>query len=156
MSKLNPTTTSIYIHTKDKFLLIYRNKEENDFNKGLYLGIGGHKEKDETIEECLIREVKEESNLDLLSYTFHGIIEFKDNEYEEIMYLYSSDNFKGDIKECDEGELVWVDKIDLFNLPMYEGDKYFINDILNNKTNIHYKFIYDNRKLIEVIDLKGE
>ena len=122
---------------KDKYLFIYRNKKINDYNYGKYLGVGGHIEKDETRDQAVIREIKEETNFDVstsdLSYL--GKIIFKnkinDNLYEEIMYLYKCDNYNGILSSCDEGTFYWVNKADIFDLNLWEGDKCFLKYVIN-------------------------
>ena len=100
-------TTLCYIERDDKYLLLHRIKKENDINKDKWIGVGGHFEEDEAPEECLLREVKEETGLTLKSWKLRGIITFISNEYHtEYMFLYTADDFSGDISECNEGVLV--------------------------------------------------
>jgi len=143
-------TVLVYIFNNDKVLMLYRNKKKNDINKGKWVGIGGHIEENETNEEAVNREVKEETNLDLDFIYYHGPIYFKDNDYEEIMYLYSSYSYKGELKECDEGELSWIDINKLFNLNMWEADKFFLEKVLNKETFERMDITYKNGKLISV------
>ena len=91
MEKKIDETVLCYIEKDQDYLMIYRNKKENDMSEGKWMGVGGHIEKGETPDEALIREVKEETNLTLLSYEMRGIIYFQNDDYEEVMYLYTSD-----------------------------------------------------------------
>ena len=141
-------TVLIYLKRNDEYLFLYRNKKNNDINKGKYIGVGGKVEKGETIEQALIREVKEETNLDLLSYEYNGIIYFTYNGYKEEMYLFTSEDFKGEIKECDEGELIFVPIKDIYKLNLWEGDKIFFEYLLNGESFFKLTLNYEDDKLI--------
>ena len=105
------TTTLCYIEKDGKYLMLHRVKKHNDINEGKWIGVGGHAENQETPEECLVREVKEETGLTLTSYRFRGLVTFISNECEpELMCVFTADGFTGELIECDEGELAWVDK----------------------------------------------
>ena len=104
-------TVLVYIEKDEKYLLIYRNKKKNDMNQGKYIGIGGHIELGESKEEALIREVREETSLIINSYKYRAKLLFVNDDYSEIMHLFTSDDFSGELtSDCNEGELVWVDK----------------------------------------------
>ena len=119
-------TTLCYIEKDGKYLMMHRVKKKNDINKDKWIGVGGHFEYGESPEECLLREVKEETGLTLLDYKARGIITFIYGEnVVEYMHLFTSDSFEGDLIECDEGELVWVPIDEVQNLPIWEGDKVF-------------------------------
>lgn len=139
------STTLCYIEKDEKFLMLYRNKKENDMNEGKWLGIGGKIEPGETPDECCVREVYEETGIKLNSYHFYGVIKFRATTYEdEDMYLYSSTDFElpDELPDCNEGELRWVAKKDLLDLPMWEGDKAFIAEILAGKEKIEMTLQY--------------
>ncbi len=139
-----------YIEKDDEYLLLYRNKKEHDINEGKWIGVGGHIEKGETPEMALVREIKEETNLDVLSYQLHARILFIDNDYEEIMYLYTIDKYEGQLSDCDEGELKFIKKKDMYHLPMWEGDKIFLDKMMNNNEYFELTLRYKNGELIEV------
>lgn len=140
-------TTIIYLEKDNQYLMLHRNKKKNDMNKDKWIGVGGHVEDNETNDECIVREVKEETNLDLLDFILCGEVEFDIDEFKEIMYVYKSQNFKGTIKECDEGTLEWVDKDKIFLLNLWEGDK-LIFEKMNIDKYFKLKMIYRNDKLI--------
>lgn len=140
-------TTLIYIEKDDKYLMLHRNKKEHDINKDKWIGVGGHVEENETIDECVVREVKEETNLDLISYKLRGEVLFVLNGYEELMYVYTSNEFKGVLKECDEGTLEWVEKKNVLNLPIWEGDKLIFDSLYRDKY-FKLKLVYVNDELI--------
>ena len=120
-------TTLCYIEKDSKYLMLHRVKKENDLNKDKWIGIGGKFEDKESPEDCLLREVKEETGLTLNSYSYRGIVTFASDKYPtEYMHLFKSDSFSGTIKECDEGVLEWVDKEFVLDLPLWEGDKIFL------------------------------
>lgn len=140
-------TTLIYIEKDDKYLMLHRNKKENDINKDKWIGVGGHVEVNEKIDECVVREVKEETNLDLISYKLRGEVLFVLNEYEELMYVYTSKEFQGVLKECNEGTLEWIDKNKVLDLPIWEGDK-LIFEGLEKEEYFRLKLVYNNDLLI--------
>lgn len=131
--------------------MLFRNKKENDINSGKYIGVGGHIELGETKEEALIREVKEETNLDVINYEYFGKVFFKDDDFEENMYLFTVTEFNGELKECDEGELHWINKENILDVPHWEGDKYFLEKIKNNEKGFEMSLIYSKGKLIKII-----
>lgn len=136
-------TTLCYIEKDGKYLMLYRNKKENDINSGKYLGVGGHMEKSESPGECLLREVKEETGLSLTSYKMRGVITFVYGEdLVEHMFLYTADAFTGELTQCSEGELSWVDKDKILDLNLWEGDRLFIPKIINNEEFFTLKLVY--------------
>ena len=145
-------TVLIYIEKDNKFLMLYRNKKDNDINKNKYIGIGGKVEENETLDQALIREVKEETGLNLLSYSKSGIVYFIYNGDKEEMHVYTSSEFEGKVTECNEGELYWVEKEKVLSLKLWEGDKYFLKKILNNETNYVISLYYENDKLVKVVE----
>lgn len=147
MDKLRETVLC-YIEKDGNYLMLFRNKKDNDINKGKYIGIGGHLEENETKEQALIREVKEETGLDILSYEYFGKVFFKDDEVEEIMHLFTSDKFEGELIECNEGELHWIPREKILDVPHWEGDKYFLEKLKNNEKGFEMSLIYSKGILI--------
>ncbi len=120
-------TTLCYIERDGQYLMLHRIKKEDDENKDKWVGIGGKFEDGESPEDCVLREVYEETGLTLKSFRYCGIVTFVSNEYgTEYMHLFKSDCFEGEIKDCDEGALEWIKKEELLKLPMWEGDKIFL------------------------------
>lgn len=160
-------TTLCYLENHGSWLMLYRNKKPDDPNEGKWLGIGGKIEPGETADECNRREVLEETGLVLLSHRFHGVIYFRANEYEdEDMYLYSSSDFEPaddaakeifrtegiyELPECSEGRLAWIPEKELLNLPMWEGDRAFVEKLLKGEESISMTLQYtgENCKIIE-------
>ena len=125
-------TTLCYIEKDGCYLLLNRNKKANDLNQGKWIGVGGKAEPGETPEECVRREVTEETGLVLGALHFYGIIHFRSDTWEdEEMYLYSSSDFTGELAEdCREGTLAWVPKDQVLQLPTWEGDRIFLERML--------------------------
>ncbi len=138
-------TSLCYIIKEDKVLLLYRNKKENDANEGKWIGVGGKLEEGETPEECMKREVFEETGLSVTKYHFHGVIRFVSEMWdEEEMNLYSVTKYSGEIiSSCDEGRLEWIDVDKVFELPMWEGDKYFLKPLLEGRLEINMVLRYE-------------
>ena len=145
-------TVLVYIEENNKYLMLYRNKKEKDINKNKYIGIGGHVEDGETPDVTLIREVKEETGLKLLSFIKRGIVYFVLNGYVEEMHVYTSNNFEGEMIECNEGELIWINKNEVLNLPIWAGDKYFLKHLLEDDKYFTMKLVYEDDNLVEVIE----
>lgn len=140
-----------YIEKDEKYLMLCRNKKVNDCNGGKWIGVGGKIEENESPDEALLREVVEETDLTLTSYAFRGIITFVSDTWEgEYMHLYTADGFEGEITDCDEGELHWIEKDKLFDLPMWEGDRIFLRYLLDNRTDVfRLKLVYRGDELID-------
>lgn len=143
-------TTLCYIENNNKYLMLHRTKKEHDFNKDKWIGVGGKFEPDETPEECLLREVREETGLTLLSYRLRGIITFLSDKYEtEYMYLYTADKYEGVLADCDEGELVWVEKEKVTDLTLWQGDKKFLDLMQSCDDFFSMKLRYEGDELVE-------
>ena len=145
-------TTLCYIEKENKYLMLHRTSKKKDGNKDKWIGVGGHFEKGESPEECLLREVKEETGLELTSYQFRGIVTFISDEWpDEYMCLYTADRYTGDIGNCDEGELVWVEKEKIMDLNIWEGDKIFLKLLTENQPFFSLKLEYKGDKLINTV-----
>lgn len=149
-------STLCYIEKDGKVLLLYRNKKENDLNEGKWIGVGGKFEPGESADECVVREVFEETGLTITGFHLHGIIKFISDVWEDQdMYLYTATEFYGELtKNCSEGELVWVDKEKVLSLPTWEGDHYFIEPLLRGDKRIDMLVRYEGKgkdeRLVEV------
>ena len=137
-------STLCYIEKDGKYLMLHRTKKKNDNNKDKWLGIGGKIEKNESPEECIIREVKEETGLILQSYKLRCIVTYVSTTWEEeYIYVFTSNDFTGELIECNEGDLQWIDKNKVTELNTWEGDKIFVEKIKNDNTFFTVKFEYD-------------
>lgn len=145
-------TTLCYIENDHHYLMLHRVKKEKDINKDKWIGVGGHFEESESPEECLLREVREETGLELTSWKLRGIITFRTDVWPtEYMFLYTADGYTGEITECDEGVLEWVDKSEVYNLPIWEGDKVFFKLLESNEECFSLKLRYEGDKLVETV-----
>lgn len=146
-------TTLCYIEKDGKYLMLYRNKKKNDINEGKWIGIGGKFEEGETPEQCLLREVKEETGLTLTSWSFRGLIHFvPDKGQAEDMYLFTADGFTGKITACSEGELSWIEKEKIFDLDLWEGDKVFLRKLLNGESGFELTLEYVGEACVRVTE----
>ncbi len=120
-------TTLCHIEKDGSYLMLHRVKKENDLNRDKWVGIGGKFEDKESPEQANRREVLEETGLTLISSNYRGIVTFVSDKWEtEYMHLFTSTEFEGELRECDEGVLEWVDKTAIYSLPLWEGDKIFL------------------------------
>ena len=146
-------STLCYIEQDEKYLMLHRVKKKNDINQDKWIGVGGKFEHDERPEECVLREVKEETGLELLQYRFRGIVTFLSGKGEtEYMHLFTADAFEGEMIECQEGNLEWVEKDKIPYLNIWEGDKIFLKLLVERDTFFSLKLVYDGGdKLVEAV-----
>ena len=143
-------TTLCYIEQDERYLMLHRVKKENDLNHDKWIGVGGKLEDGETPEECLLREVQEETGYTLTQYRLRGIITFLSDEWEsETMYLYTATGFTGTQCTCDEGDLVWVPKKEIESLKLWEEDKIFFRLLEEDKGVFSLKLRYEGDTLVE-------
>lgn len=149
-------TSLCYIEDDEKYLMLHRVKKENDENRDKWIGIGGKFEEGESPEECALREIKEETGIDVFDLKYRGIVTFVSNIYPtEYMHLFKATDFDGDIKECDEGNLEWILKKDLLSLNLWEGDKIFLKLLDEEIPFFSLKLVYDKDVLKKAV-LNGE
>ena len=147
------SSTLCYITRGDQVLMLHRTKKENDVNKDKWIGIGGKFLPDETPDECLLREAYEETGLTLTGWKCRGVVTFLTNGPwdGEYMYLFTADGFEGTLKECDEGDLQWVDKDFLYDLPLWEGDRIFLDLLWKDTPFFLLKLRYEGDSLVEAV-----
>lgn len=146
MSRL---TTLCYLEDGDRYLLLHRVKKEQDENHGKWIGLGGKLEAGESPEDCLLREVREETGLTLTRYRFRGIVTFVSDVCAcEYMHLFTADRWEGVVGECDEGELAWIEKSAFRSLPMWEGDRIFLDLLESDAPFFSLKLVYRGENLI--------
>lgn len=142
-------TTLCYIEKDDSYLMMHRVKKKNDMNQDKWVGVGGKLEEGETPHECARREIFEEVGIEVAKLNYRGLVTFVSDIYgTEYMHLFTSDSYIGEIKDnCNEGNLEWVKKSEVRNLPIWEGDKIFF-DLLDRKTQFFsLKLVYEGDKL---------
>lgn len=149
----NNLTTLCYIEKDDCYLMMHRVSKKNDINAGKWIGVGGHFEDNESPDECLLREVKEETGLTLTEYRLRAIITFIAEGYGcEYMHLYTATGFEGEFDEtCNEGILKWIPKKDIFNLNLWEGDKIFLKRLLEDQPFFSMKLEYVGDELVNEV-----
>ena len=142
-------TSLVYIMKDDSCLMLHRIRKEHDVNHGKWIGVGGKFEDGESPEECLIREVKEETGLTLTSWRFRGLLSFFSEGWEpELICLYTADGFTGEMTPCSEGTLEWVPKKELDRLTLWEGDRIFLRYLAEDRPFFSMKLSYRGDSLI--------
>ncbi len=145
-------TSLCYIERGGKYLMLHRVKKTVDENKDKWIGIGGKFKEGESPEDCVLREVLEETGLTLNSWRYRGIVTFVSDEWgTEYMHLFTSDDFSGTAHECDEGVLEWIEKERLLSLPIWEGDKIFLRLLDTEEPFFSLKLCYQGDSLIQAV-----
>ena len=143
-------TTLCYIRKDAQVLMLLRNKKAHDENEGKWIGVGGKLEQGETPHECVCREVLEETGLKLTDYRFRGMISFISDVWEdELMLLYEASGFEGELKmDCSEGTLRWILQDQVMQLPLWEGDRLFLEKLLQSDEIFSMKLVYRGEELV--------
>lgn len=149
-------STLCYLERENEYLMLHRVVKKNDVNKDKWIGVGGHFEQDESPEECVLREVREETGYTLTSYRFRGIVTFVSGDgVTEYMHLFTADGFTGMPQECDEGVLEWVPRERIENLNIWEGDKIFFRLLAAEEPFFSLKLVYDGKSGLVSAALNG-
>ena len=142
-------STLIYVERGDEYLMLHRTKKKNDLNHDKWIGIGGKFEEDESPEDCMLREAREETGLTLTRWRYRGIVTFLSDTWEtEYMHLFTADQWTGDLKECDEGDLEWIKKSELLSLKLWEGDEIFLRLLDTDEPFFSLKLKYEGDSLV--------
>lgn len=152
---MNKMTTLCYLEKDGRYLMLHRVKKKNDENHDKWIGVGGHFEENESPEDCMKREIFEETGFIATKWRYRGVVTFVSDVYPtEEMHLFTVTEWNGEQKECDEGVLEWIEKPRLLSLPMWEGDKIFLSLIDSEDTPFfRLKLVYEGEKLVESIKL---
>ena len=157
MEQKSRLTTLCYIENEGAYLMLHRISKKNDVNKDKWIGVGGHFEGDESPEDCLLREVREETGLTLTSWRFRGLVTFKAEGWDtEYMCLYTADKYEGEMITCNEGTLEWVKKEDVLKLNIWEGDKIFFRLLDENQDFFSLKLVYNGHDRLVSAALNGK
>ena len=148
-------TSLCYLERGGQYLMLHRVKKENDENHDKWIGVGGKFEPGESPEDCVCREVREETGLRLTDYRYCGIVTFVNGDWTEYMHLFHATGFTGALRECDEGVLEWVPIKQINALPAWEGDKIFLALMQQNRPFFSLKLVYEGEHLAEAV-LDGE
>lgn len=145
-------TTLCYLEQDGKWLMLHRTSKENDPNKDKWIGVGGKCEEGESPEDCVQREVREETGIQLTDYRYRGLISFVSDRWPtEYMHLFTATGFTGEIGPCDEGELCWVEKTRVPFLPIWEGDRIFLRLLEKRTEFFSLKLVYEGEKLTQAV-----
>ena len=145
-------TTLGYLQQDGCYLMLHRTKKANDPNHAKWIGVGGHVEPGESPDECFRREVTEETGLTIGALRLRGIVTFISDLWEdEVMFLYTSDDFTGELIECNEGELAFIPQKDLLSLPLWAGDRIFLKLLCEDAPFFTLKLKYQGDDLIETV-----
>ena len=143
-------TTLVYLEKDESYLMLHRIKKKNDINKGKWIGIGGKFETGETPFQCAKREVFEETGITVNTFNYRGIVYFENTLCEsEEMHLFTSTDFSGEIRDCDEGNLKWIKMKDLYTLVLWEGDRIFLEKLKENGPFFRLRLQYEGDHLVE-------
>lgn len=150
-------STLCYLERDGKYLMLHRTVKKNDVNKDKWIGVGGHFEEGESPEECLLREVKEETGYTLTSFRFRGLVTFLSGDgVTEYMSLFTADGFEGEPIPCDEGVLEWVPREKIPELNIWEGDKIFFRLLAEEIPFFSLKLVYDGQGGLVEAQLNGK
>ena len=145
-------TTLVPLEKDGCYLMLHRVRKEADENRDKWVGIGGKFEPGESPEDCALREVLEETGLTMHSWRYRGIVTFVSDEWgTEYMHLFHSDDFSGSLKDCDEGDLEWVDKQRVLHLPIWEGDRIFLRLLDTDEPFFSLKLCYSGDRLTAAV-----
>ena len=145
-------STLCYLERDGKYLMLHRTKKENDENGGKWIGVGGKFDKGESPEECMLREVREETGLTVTRCAFRGIVTFVSDVYgTEYMHLFTADRWEGEEHVCDEGDLAWVETGKVPSLPLWAGDRIFLSLLEEGTPFFSLKLIYRGDDLVRAI-----
>ena len=149
-------STLCYLERGDAYLMLHRVKKKGDLNHDKWIGVGGKFEDGESPEDCILRETWEETGLTLTDYRYRGLVTFVSDEAPtEYMHLFHATGFTGTPKDCDEGELAWIDKRKLAALQQWEGDRIFLKLMDAHVPFFSLKLVYAGDTLMEAV-LNGE
>ena len=149
-------TTLCYLERGDEYLMLHRTKKENDLNHDKWVGVGGKFQDQESPEDCVLRETWEETGLTLTRYRYRGLVTVLSDQWEtEYMHVFTADQWTGEPHPCDEGDLAWIKKKDLLALPLWEGDKIFLDLLERDAPFFSLKLRYEGDTLVLAV-LNGE
>ena len=143
-------STLCYLERGEEYLMLHRVKKKNDANHDKWIGVGGKFEEGESPEECILRETREETGLTLTDYRYRGLVTFVSDQWPtEYMHLFTAAGWEGTPIPCAEGELAWIKKFALLDLPLWEGDKIFLRLLEEGEPFFSLKLRYEGERLAE-------
>ena len=149
-------STLCYLERGDQYLMLHRVKKKGDLNHDKWIGVGGKFEEGESPEDCILRETREETGLTLTAYRYRGLVTFvSDQAPTEYMHLFTATEWTGTPHPCDEGDLAWIGKRALRELPMWEGDRIFLRLLEEEAPFFSLKLKYEGDRLVLAV-LNGD
>ncbi len=148
-------TSLCYLIRDGKALMLHRVKKKDDVNHDKWIGIGGKFERGESPEECMLREFREETGLTLTAWAYRGIVTFVSEDWCEYMHLFTATACEGEMRDCDEGTLEWVEWDRIGALPIWEGDRVFLQLLRERETFFSLKLVYEGETLVRAM-LNGQ
>ena len=159
MNGLHSNTTLIYLENeKGEYLMLHRVKKKDDINRDKWIGVGGSFEYGESPEECAVRETREETGLTLTDYRYRGLVTFDwaGAEETQYMHLFTATAWTGELTECNEGDLEWVPKEKVYDLPIWDGDRIFLRLLEEDRPFFSLKLSYGAGDVLLRAVLDGE
>lgn len=145
-------TTLCYLEQNGQYLMLHRVKKSHDVNHGKWIGVGGKFEFQESPEDCLLREVREETGLTLTRWRYRGIVTFcYHDDAAEYMHLFTADGWTGTLRDCAEGELRWVPRDEVGKLNLWEGDRIFLSLLTQDEPFFSLKLTYRGDDLVGAV-----
>ena len=148
-------TSLCYLIRDGKALMLHRVKKKDDVNHDKWIGIGGKFERGESPEECMLREFREETGLTLTAWAYRGIVTFVSEDWCDYMHLFTATACEGEMRDCDEGTLEWVEWDRIGALPIWEGDRVFLQLLRERETFFSLKLVYEGETLVRAM-LNGQ
>ncbi len=145
-------STLCYLEKDGCYLMLFRNKKSYDPNRGKWIGVGGGFLPGEDALTCARREVLEETGLSMTEPVYRGVVDFLSDVWEsEEMHLFTCSSFEGTLIECDEGELKWIPVSEVPDLPLWEGDRYFLRMLREDRPFFRMTLRYEGDRLAEAL-----
>ena len=145
-------STLCYLERGNEYLMLHRVKKAHDLNHDKWIGVGGKFQEGESPEERILRETWEETGLTLTEYRYRGLVTFvSDQAPTEYMHLFTATGWTGSPHPCDEGELAWIEKAALLRLPMWEGDRIFLELLDQEAPFFSLKLRYEGDRLTQAV-----
>ena len=151
-------TSLIYLENENgEYLMLHRVKKKNDINHDKWIGVGGGFEEGESPEDCALQETWEETGLTMTDYRFRGIVTFDcEGQETSLMHLFTATAWTGELIECNEGNLEWIPKEKIYDLPIWEGDKIFFRLLEEDRPFFSLKLSYDANDILLRAILDGK
>jgi len=150
-------TTLCYIAHEGSYLMLHRIRKAGDENHGKWIGVGGHLEEHESPREGMVREIREETGLEVRDLKLRGLISFVLPAWgDELTFLYTASSESRAVRDCPEGVLAWIPREEVLSLPLWEGDRVFLPLLTSRTDCFSLKLVYDMHDCLKEAILDGE